>query len=55
MEGRPEVEPIAWVNIAGPRRAFYTSMGAKEDFEVPQFRRLLLNGIHWALGLAPPE
>jgi type 1 glutamine amidotransferase len=30
---------------------FYTSLGSVEDFDVPQFRRLLLNGIHWALGL----
>jgi type 1 glutamine amidotransferase len=50
MEGRPEVEPVAWVNVNGARRAFYTSMGAAEDFAVPQFRRLLLNGIEWALG-----
>jgi type 1 glutamine amidotransferase len=50
MEGRPEVEPVAWVNVNGARRAFYTSMGGAEDFAVPQFRRLLLNGIEWALG-----
>ena len=55
MEGRPEVEPMAWVNVVGDRRAFYTSMGAAEDFPVPQFRRLLLNGIHWALGLPAPQ
>lgn len=55
LEGRSEVEPVAWVNVAGQRRAFYTSMGAAEDFVVPQFRRLLLNGIHWALGLPAPK
>lgn len=55
MEGRPEVEPIAWVNVVGNRRAFYTSLGAAEDFAVPQFHRLLLNGIHWALGLPIPK
>jgi type 1 glutamine amidotransferase len=54
MEGRPEIEPVAWVNVVGQRRAFYTSMGAAEDFAVPQFRRLLLNGIRWALGLTVP-
>jgi type 1 glutamine amidotransferase len=51
MEGRPEVEPVAWVNTAHGRRVFYTSLGSPEDFEVPQFRRLLFNGIRWALGL----
>ncbi|MEA3208127.1 MAG: hypothetical protein QOE70_1184 [Chthoniobacter sp.] len=54
MEGRPEVEPVAWVNTAHDRRVFYTSLGSAEDFAVPQFRRLLLNGIHWALGLPVP-
>ena len=54
MEGRPEVEPIAWLNTSGGRRVFYTSLGSPEDFAVPQFRRLLLNGIHWALGVPVP-
>jgi type 1 glutamine amidotransferase len=49
MTGRPEVEPIAWVNNKDGRRVFYTSLGAPEDFAVPQFRQLLLNGIQWAL------
>jgi type 1 glutamine amidotransferase len=55
MEGRPEVEPVAWINVVDQRRAFYTSMGAAEDFAVPQFRRLLLNGILWALGRPVPK
>lgn len=49
MTGRPEVEPIAWVNEKEGRRVFYTSLGAPEDFAVPQFRQLLLNGTLWAL------
>jgi type 1 glutamine amidotransferase len=49
MTGRPEVEPIAWVNTKDQRRVFYTSLGSPEDFAVPQFRQLLLNGIQWAL------
>ncbi len=55
LEGRPEIEPLAWTNVAGNRRAFYTSMGAAEDFAVPQFRRLLLNGVLWTLGLPIPK
>ena len=51
MDGRPEVEPVAWVNTAGGRRVFYTSLGSPQDFEAPQFRRLLRNGIFWALRL----
>ncbi|HUR45521.1 MAG TPA: ThuA domain-containing protein [Candidatus Saccharimonadales bacterium] len=53
MEGRPEVEPIAWVNTAQNRRVFYTSLGSPEDFELPEFRRLLRNGIYWALKKEP--
>ncbi len=54
MTGRPEIEPVAWVNTKDKRRVFYTSLGAPEDFAVPQFRRLLLNGIFWALDKPMP-
>lgn len=54
MTGRPEVEPVAWVNTKDKRRVFYTSLGAPEDFAVPQFRRLLLNGVFWALDKPVP-
>jgi type 1 glutamine amidotransferase len=54
LVGRPEVEPIAWVSAKDRRRVFYTSLGAPEDFAIPQFRRLLLNGTYWALGLPAP-
>lgn len=45
-----EPEPIAYTNLAGPKqaRAFYTSLGHLQDFENPQFRKLLVNGIFWA-------
>jgi len=49
IEGREVNEPVAWVNTAGDRRAFYTSLGNPEDFQIPAFRRLLLNGILWCL------
>lgn len=45
------VEPIAWTRMANNSRVFYTSLGHPSDFEVPQFRRLLINGIRWALGM----
>ncbi|MCW5553147.1 MAG: isochorismatase family protein [Verrucomicrobiae bacterium] len=51
-------EPVAWVNTYGPRRAkvFYTSLGHEGDFAQPPFRRLLLNGILWALNQPiPPD
>ncbi len=54
MAGRPEIEPIAWVSVKDQRRVFYTSLGSPEDFAVPQFRHLLLNGILWALDWPKP-
>jgi type 1 glutamine amidotransferase len=45
-------EPIAWTHSFGPKhaRVFYTSLGHPEDFNEPEFRRLLTNAISWALG-----
>ena len=54
MEGRPEIEPVAWINSGDNRRVFYTSLGAPEDFKLPPFRRLLRNGILWAVNAPIP-
>jgi type 1 glutamine amidotransferase len=45
-------EPVAWTRLAGPKKArvFYTSLGHPDDFKDPQFRRLLVNSIEWAVG-----
>ena len=51
---RPETEPVAWVNPVAGRRIFYTSLGSPDDFKVPMFRRLLLNGILWSLNEPVP-
>lgn len=51
-------EPIAWTHTYGPKHAkvFYTSFGHPDDFKEPAFRRLLLNGILWALNQPiPPD
>ena len=48
-DGMSEPEPVAWVNTRDNRRVFYTSLGSPEDFAKPMFRRLLLNGILWAM------
>jgi type 1 glutamine amidotransferase len=44
-------EPVAWTSLYGPKQApiFYTSLGHPDDFKNPEFRRLLVNGIEWAL------
>jgi hypothetical protein len=45
-------EPIAWTHRFGEKRArvFFTSLGHPDDFANSEFRRLLVNGIDWALG-----
>lgn len=48
-------EPIAWTHLYGPQnsRVFFTSLGHPDDFKEPAFRKLLVNGIFWALRLTP--
>ncbi len=55
IPGQP-AEPVAWTHRYGPHsaRVFYTSFGHIDDFADPQFRRLLLNGILWAMELPIP-
>ena len=44
------VEPIAWTRRTDDSSpVFYTSLGYPDDFTMPQFRQLLVNGIRWAL------
>jgi nicotinamidase-related amidase/type 1 glutamine amidotransferase len=51
VDGHPD-EPVAWTfRRADGGKSFYTSMGHRDDFERPEFVRLLVNGIHWAAGL----
>lgn len=44
-------QPVAWIRTVGERQAkvFYTSLGHQDDFEQPQFQRLLLNAVKWAV------
>lgn len=48
IDGAP-TEPVAWTNMCGESRVFYTSLGHVDDFKLPAFRRLLVNGIDWTL------
>jgi type 1 glutamine amidotransferase len=42
-------EPVAWTyRTSGGGRAFYTSLGHPEEFQLAWFQKLLANGIHWA-------
>jgi type 1 glutamine amidotransferase len=42
---------VAWTRSYGPKRAriFYTSLGAPEDLQIPEARRLLVNAVAWTL------
>ena len=48
--------PVAWVgkNSYGAK-IFTTTLGHPEDFSVEAFQRLLINAIHWELGLKVPK
>ena len=48
IPGHP-AEPVAWVNLRGNSRVFYTSLGHPDDFAIPAFRKLLRNAVLWAL------
>jgi uncharacterized protein len=52
-EGTPGYFPLAWTRTPGKGRVFYTALGHREDvLESEWYRRHLLGGILWALGLA---
>ena len=47
-----KVEPVAWTRYTSDRsRVFYTSLGYPTDFDKPQFIKLLVNGIYWAMDM----
>jgi putative heme-binding domain-containing protein len=48
IPGHPP-EPVAWVNMRGRARVFYTSLGHPDDFELASFRTMLRNAVLWAL------
>jgi len=51
-----EDQPIAWTwQNEYKGRVFFTTMGHPEDFAVEAFQRLMVNAIHWELGLAVPK
>ncbi|HEV3006470.1 MAG TPA: isochorismatase family protein [Pirellulales bacterium] len=56
VEGIDQTEPVAWTNMNEKGgRVFYTSLGHVDDFALPAFRRLLVNGVFWALNKPVPD
>jgi type 1 glutamine amidotransferase len=54
---KPAVDqPIAWTwENQYKGKVFFTTMGHPEDFSVAPFQRLVVNAIHWELGLKVPQ
>ena len=51
--GEPGDHPIAWCKKVGKGRAFYTSLGHREDiYENETYLKHLAGGLKWALGVA---
>jgi type 1 glutamine amidotransferase len=55
LTGRiPEhTEPVAWVREHAGGRVFYTSLGHMDDFNEPNFRRLVVNALFWTARREP--
>lgn len=54
---KPAVDqPVAWTwTNAYKGKVFFTTMGHPEDFSVESFQRLVVNAIHWELGMKVPN
>jgi type 1 glutamine amidotransferase len=48
-------EPLTWVRSYKGGRVCYTGLGHPDDFQHPQFRKLLVNAVYWAMARPVPE
>jgi len=51
----PATQPVAWTRQYKTSRVFFTTLGHPDDFAQESMRRLLINGIYWALGREIPQ
>ena len=51
----PLTQPVAWTKTYNGARVFFTTLGHPKDYEEYSMRRLLMNGIYWALGQEVPQ
>jgi type 1 glutamine amidotransferase len=49
------VEPLTWFRTYKGGRVLYTGLGHPDDFQDPQFRKLLINAIYWAMDRPVPD
>lgn len=47
------VEPVTWTREHNGGRVVYTSLGHPDDFKQPQFQKLLVNAVFWAMRADP--
>jgi type 1 glutamine amidotransferase len=50
----PPTQPVAWTRQYRQSRVFFTTLGHPQDFAAASMRRLVVNGILWALGREVP-
>jgi uncharacterized protein len=50
----PPRQPVAWTRQHKNSRVFFTTLGHPDDFAQESMRRLVINGIYWALGRDVP-
>lgn len=50
----PATQPVAWTRQYKSSRVFFTTLGHPDDFAQEAMRRLVINGIYWALGRDVP-
>jgi nicotinamidase-related amidase/type 1 glutamine amidotransferase len=48
-------EPLTWIRTGKGGRMLYTGLGHPDDSHDPQFRKLLVNAIYWAMDRPVPE
>lgn len=54
-EQYPPHQPVAWTRGHNGTRVFFTTLGHPADFSQESMRRLVVNGILWALGKDVPQ
>ncbi len=54
-KGVHQTEPLTWIRTYKGGRVFFSNLGHWDDFELPQFRKLLVNGIFWAMDRPVPK
>jgi type 1 glutamine amidotransferase len=50
----PLTQPVAWTRTYKGTRVLFTTLGHPQDFAQASMRRLVVNGIYWALGREVP-